>query len=454
MLAEALYYNSIGLSVIPIHGIKDGKCTCRKPSCSKPGKHPRIKWRLRSKEALTEDELKALWKRLPNSNVGIVTGEISGIAVVDIDGREGVEAMDSIGLRIAEMPVTPSAMTGGGGYHLIYRLPKDLEVKTRSRVLDHVDIRANGGIIVAPPSLHASGIKYEWMKDRGIGEIPIARFDFSLLEKNREGKPSKKGKKKSNWYEEFLSGVGVGERNSICTRLAGRYFALGLSKKEVKFFLSSWNIHNENPMLKEEISTVLESIYEREAIKDNCSDIIGSISSILRLDIVSVKRITGDEPKFILKFAEGGCTITAAQLLSPKLFQQAVAEATKKIIRKLSYKTAPTHETLVQMIMDCATDVAAGEEATDHGEMASLINAFMKDMNLIPDLDKDDEMPLAGAFAMGGMVWMSLNDLVARGGMQLGIKLTVKVAAQRMTAMGAKRKKFGDRVMWGVPRNG
>ena len=88
MLESALSYSSIGLSVIPVHGIKDGHCTCGNATCGKPGKHPRIKWRTSSDTPLSESELKALWQRLPDSNVGIVTGEISGIAVIDIDGQK------------------------------------------------------------------------------------------------------------------------------------------------------------------------------------------------------------------------------------------------------------------------------------------------------------------------------------------------------------------------------
>ena len=451
MLDQALYYASIGLSVIPVHGIIDGVCTCGKATCSKPGKHPRIKWRVAHDKALTEAELKALWERLPKSNVGIVTGSISGIAVIDVDGQEGVESLKEIGLDIPEMPRTPTSMTGGGGYHLIYKMPKDSSLKNVVGLLKNVDIRAEGGMIIAPPSLHISGAKYAWVDGRSFEDIQPVDFDFSILVQEKKAKKTKK-RSKSNWFEAYLNGVSDGERNASATRLAGRYFALGMTKVEVQFMLSAWNILNSPPSEPQEISRIVESIKEREDFNE--PDALSLISSILKMDLRSVKRITGDEPQFVMKFASGTCTMSVAQLLSPLMFQQSIAEATKKIIKKLSAKTVPTHETLVQLVMDCSEDHDAGSEATNSGEMKMLLRDYVKEQDQAPNLSAEDEIPEEGPFITNGSTWIALDELVYRGGIKFGMRLTVKAAAQRMKSIGAERKKFGNRVMWGVKGDG
>lgn len=450
MLEQALYYASIGLSVIPVHGMVDGVCTCGKKGCSKPGKHPRIKWRLSHEKALTESELKALWKRLPGSNVGIVTGKVSGIAVIDIDGEEGVESLKEVGLSIPDLPPTPTTMTGGGGYHLIYKMPDSTQIKNAVGLLKNVDIRADGGMIIAPPSLHKSGVNYTWVDGRSFRDLDPVDFDFSRLFKltnGDEGKKTKKKKAKRDWFEKYLNGVGEGERNSIAARLAGRYFGLGMTQMEVEVMLRAWNQANDPPIPVSELNVILDSIKARETRTED--DSLGIASDLLGMNLLSAHRITGDEPKFVLTFESGVCTMTVAQLLRPQLFQQAIAEATKKIVKRRSSKTSPTHDALVQLIMDGSEDRDAGDEATDTGEMKALVSDFVKRLDGIPNIDKGDDIPIEGSFIARDLTWIPLEELVYRGGLKWGMRLTVKSAAQRLKAIGAEREQFGKRVMWG-----
>ena len=183
MLKAALAYAEKGLSVIPCHHILgDGSCSCGNKDCSSKGKHPRSTWKGKQKERLTEAGLRSRWKEHPDSNIGIVTGEISQVIVIDIDGKKGLESLEAIGLTLETMPMTPTAHTGGGGYHLYYRYSEGA-ARTKVGVLDKVDIRADGGIVIAPPSLHQSGKRYAWLEDRNLDDVPIADFDFSSLVK-------------------------------------------------------------------------------------------------------------------------------------------------------------------------------------------------------------------------------------------------------------------------------
>jgi len=456
MLEHALHYAKMGLSVIPVHSVKDGECSCGSPRCNAPGKHPRLKWKGRTKTALTERQLRDWWEKYPDSNVGIVTGEISGIAVVDIDGEEGLRSLEEAGLPIDELPTAPTAKTGGGGIHIIYRYPEKQDIKTRAGILPNVDIRSDGGFIVAPPSVHISGNSYEWMEGRNLDDLDPSDFDFSLLVEEKD-KADDKPKTGTKWYENYLRGVGEGERNNAATKLAGRYYSMGMSDAEVSLLLSAWNMNNNPPIPENELQRVISSIKEREyKVNDQKKDeLLDTVSNILRVNLSAVKRITGDEPQFVLEFDEGTCTLTTGQLLSPKSFQQAVAEATKVVVRKLSTKTNPTHDNMVQMIMDCAEDVDAGMEATGVGELMVLLKDFLGSQQVMPTIESGEDIPRHGCFRMNGLVWVSLMDLVQRSGARWGMRTSIRQMAQRLRALGIERKTFnledgGSRIMWGI----
>ena len=459
LLKHALHYASLGLSVIPVHTVVGGKCSCGSLKCSAPGKHPMIKWRANTKESLGEDQIREWWKKHPDSNIGIVTGEISGIAVLDIDGLEGLKSLEEAGMPMHELPKSPTVRTGGGGIHIIFRYPERDKVKTQAGLLPKVDVRAEGGMIVAPPSLHSSGRKYEWSEGLTLDHLDPADFDFTLLSGSAVADKPKKPTTGDRWYEVYLKGVGEGERNNAAAKLAGRYFAMGMTTREVSLLLTAWNRVNDPPIQSRELARIISSIHDREFDEDNAerSEYLETISRLLRITLSSVKRITGDEPQFVLEFDEGTCTMTTGQLLSPKSFQQAVAEATKVVVRKLSTKTNPTHERMVQMIMNCAEDVDAGVEATGVGELTVLLKDFLSNQRTTPELSPGEPAPAHGSFRSGGLVWVSLMDLVQRSGARWGMKTSIRQMAQRLRALGVEREVFmvegeadESRVMWGI----
>ena len=277
------------------------------------------------------------------------------------------------------------------------------------------------------------------------------------MEDSEDSERSPKPKTGERWYETYLKGVGEGERNEAASKLAGRYFSMGMTLREVDLLLGAWNRSNNPPMPKSELVNVIESIQERENQSEICEvdNLMESISSILRVNLSSVKRVTGDEPQFVLEFDAGACTLTTGQLLSPKSFQQSIAEATKIVVRKLSTKTSPTHEGLVQMIMNCAEDVDAGMEATGVGELIILLKDYLGSQQIIPILNKEEGAPRHGVFQDDSLIWVSLTDLVQRSGARWGMRTSIKQMAQRLRANGIRRETFrmedgGFRIMWGV----
>ncbi len=158
---SATELGQLDLSVIRLHGVVDGRCTCGRRDCRSPGKHPDVgsSWRRYTKERA---DLELVWQwytQKPYANVVIVTGKISALVVVDADGETGVTEMERRGY-----PTTWTARSGSGGLHVYLRHPG---YTLANRKLAGIgDLRGDGGLIVAPPSLHISGERYEWLPGR------------------------------------------------------------------------------------------------------------------------------------------------------------------------------------------------------------------------------------------------------------------------------------------------
>lgn len=449
---HALAYYDLGLSVVPLHAVKDGKCSCGSPTCGKPGKHPRVRWRTLQNNPLTRQQIDNYWQEHPDSNVGVITGVRSGIAVLDIDGPEGIASLESHGLPLTDLPATPTVITGGGGLHLYFRMPENrASVKTKAGVLPKVDIRADGGLTVLPPSMHASGRRYAWKPGASL-DVDFADFDFSLLSAEQR---EPVGRDRQYWYERLLAGVSAGGRNDAAARLAGRYLGLGLSEAEVFFLLRGWNAYNDPPMPFDELRRTVRSIRDAEQAKNEATaDLLSTVSDILRIKLNRVRRITGDAPKVILEFDEGTAMMTTAQLLSPRSFQQAVAEATKTVLRRFSSRTVPTHDRLSQMILAVSEDVDAGDEATGVGELILMISDYVSSHSVLQTFPAD-AVPTRGPFVCEGRVWIGVTDLIQRAGIRWGTRPSLASTAQMMRAVGMLRKTFtsvegSTRTMWGI----
>jgi hypothetical protein len=146
--------------VLPLHtGGGDGRCSCRRPHCDRPGKHPRWHPRLITAglhQASTDpDQLRRWWSVWPRANVGLRTGVT--IDVCDIDTPTGLRLLTVL----LDGVVAPAVRTGSGGLHLYFAASG---APNRVRVLPGVDWRGADGYVVAPPSVHASGRRYRWVR--------------------------------------------------------------------------------------------------------------------------------------------------------------------------------------------------------------------------------------------------------------------------------------------------
>jgi hypothetical protein len=248
-LEHALRYARIGWRVLPIYEINSiGTCSCGKPDCPSPGKHPRTRHGLT--EATTNlFVIEAWWKQWPTANIAIATGAGSGIVVIDIDGPEGEASMQG-----HPYPATIEAYTGGGGRHLVYAHPGGCAVKSCTGVLPHVDSRADGGYIVVAPSNHSSGNEYEWRADP-FDNIPAPAPDW-WIEKLYERPEAKSRVSLAN-----DSRVVSGGRNNHLTAYAGKLRRMGWEHADI---VTALYVHNKKtcspPLDDEEVEQIARSI--------------------------------------------------------------------------------------------------------------------------------------------------------------------------------------------------
>ena len=171
--AEALALAARGWSVVPMHQGTGEYCSCRRPRCPSVAQHPRVLWERWLSRRATPTDIDFWWDRWPEANVGVVTGWVSALIVVDIDPRNGGDGTRAeLEAEERALPATVTSLTGGGGRHLYFAHPTHL---VPSRPLGAgVDLKAEGGVVVAPPSRHASGQEYRWEPGRGPAEHPLA----------------------------------------------------------------------------------------------------------------------------------------------------------------------------------------------------------------------------------------------------------------------------------------
>ena len=217
----ALEYAGMGLAVIPLKPPRLGGI--------KPGKMPYTA--NGSKDATTDQkQIAAWWDRWPDANIGIATGSVSGgLVVIDLDrdeekGCDGYEALREWEKQHGQLPETCQSITGRGGYHLLYR--DTVEHRNAQALYEGVDIRGEGGYIVAPPSIHPNGHAYEW--EQGPDEFEIAPAN-DLVREFLKGP-----KREQQQYFHQPAVIPEGQRTSTLVALIGSQRAKGLGETAIR----------------------------------------------------------------------------------------------------------------------------------------------------------------------------------------------------------------------------
>ena len=217
--------------------------------------------------------IKAWWKKWPDASIGIATGSVSGLIVIDEDldedkGLNGYEAVGEWERINGALPETVQCITGRGGYHLYYQYT-GTDIKNRAGILDGVDVRGEGGYVIAPPSMHPNGTEYQW--EDAPDEIPLApindvvrRFLFGENEKTQGATDFK-----------LPDRIQSGERNDTLFRLACSMQAQGLPDAAIMAALEQTNqTACDVPVNDDELETIVSSAlrYQKGELKTISKD--------------------------------------------------------------------------------------------------------------------------------------------------------------------------------------
>jgi len=152
------------------------------------------------------------WRACDNANIGVRTG--NGLLVLDVDPRNGgYESPHALVTKHGHLPATPTVSTGGGGQH--FYLAVQGKVPCKQSLWPGIDVKGDGGYVVAPPSVHASGAAYAWENGRGLDDLALAPAPTWLLGAVVSGVTPKVELGNPNVIQ-------AGERNSHLMSLAGR----------------------------------------------------------------------------------------------------------------------------------------------------------------------------------------------------------------------------------------
>lgn len=225
----ALNYAERGWFVISLHSIVNGQCTCKR-QCKSPGKHP-IFSNWQAKATTDPAQIKQWWNKYPFANVGIVTGQQSGLVVIDIDPRNSgdtslqnlIDSYDDIETNLD----TYTIKTGGNGSHYYYHYRKPFKSCKKHGLGAGIDIKADGGYILAPPSNHSSGDVYSVISDTEL--LPLTPILIDLIVRGQSESLNDK------------PDIIEGSRNDTLMALAGEQLRQGKTLERIKVFLLEEN---------------------------------------------------------------------------------------------------------------------------------------------------------------------------------------------------------------------
>lgn len=309
LLDTALRYASdYGWAVFPCHSVLvydtaagGAQCSCGLASCKSIGKHPRTKHGCKD-ASKDPDQIKDWWAQWPDANIGIATGPISGIIVVDVDTGKGADTKDLFVGGVDFTIFTTKRVKTGAGTHYYYKYPAGTGITlSASQLAKNIDIRGDGGYVIAPPSNHVTGNFYSWISEElEMLEFPAAWIDklnavkaarnapapasSSAKQKNANGNGSSNGN--GNSHAPFVvpppdpglrvpSQIDFGSRNNTLIRVAGSLRRIGLSENAIYSALAIENMRVCKPPLADsEVHDIAHSAgrYKPATVIDPATD--------------------------------------------------------------------------------------------------------------------------------------------------------------------------------------
>ena len=196
------------------------------------------------------NQIKKWWARWPNANIGIATGRESGIFVVDVDPRNGGDETLAALLKEHSFPETATVKTGSGGSHIFFKCDTKIKSSNGKKLGQGIDLKADGGYIVAARSVHPNGNQYTWNNSKTVSDPP--KWLLELI-----AAPIKnKGVILSN--EGFIP---KGQRNNELYRRGCSLRGKGSTQNELVREIHRINRHDcESPLPDDDVNQIIASV--------------------------------------------------------------------------------------------------------------------------------------------------------------------------------------------------
>jgi hypothetical protein len=247
----ALFYRGLGLPVFPVcpalvshthrERTRDGdRVIWQRVTCTKMGKTPLVAWAEYQAAVPAAAEVEAWWARFPGANIGLATGELSGVVVVDLDGDLAVRTAVDLG----GMPSGPHSFTGRvGGQHRFFKWRPEAPTLFSKR--SGIDFRGQGGYVVLPPSLHVSRTAYRWgwpLDDESLADLPeLPDWVITLGQEREVAVARSAGQGTFGWRP--MTDIPEGTRDNTLMSIAGRLRGEdGLEEYEIGVRLEAINL--------------------------------------------------------------------------------------------------------------------------------------------------------------------------------------------------------------------
>lgn len=253
-------YARRGWAVFPVHSailrrdLNEWRCSCGHEGCRSPAKHPIPYDGL--KVATTDTNLIRAWfTRWPYANIGIRTGAVSSLAVLDVDPKHGgFDSLEDLRHKV-DLPETVEVITGSNGRHIYFKTNGQQVRNSVGKLGPGLDVRGEGGYVVAPGSRHISGGVYDWEASSSPDQVAIADVPLALVSNKAD----------ESVRTDDIQSVGLvvasGGRNAYLTSLAGVMRDRGMGLKAIGYALWYENLEKCSPPLEpEEVKSIARSI--------------------------------------------------------------------------------------------------------------------------------------------------------------------------------------------------
>jgi Bifunctional DNA primase/polymerase, N-terminal/Primase C terminal 1 (PriCT-1) len=204
------------------------------------------------------------WRSIPDLNIGIATGAVSGIFVLDVDGDDGEHSLRKLEAEHGVLPQTAEVITGKGR-HCYFRLGEQSVKNSVGQIAPGLDVRGEGGYVIAPPSIHPSSRAYAWSVDTASEFAGAPEWLHTLIAGTSSG--AGKGKPLEYWHRLLTGAIRNGERNTTLTSLCGKLLHTGLTDVILLYdVMTCINIARcADPLSEAELDTIIASVISTHA---------------------------------------------------------------------------------------------------------------------------------------------------------------------------------------------